>query len=181
MASGKTSKNSSALKQAPKTPTNKAAKPSAFNPAAFKENTFYTPYRASKDGPLLLGYKHKLVPIADSVDVQTVIMTDDSMRPIFCKGDVLTIDNEAEYEPGYYMLIRVGHLLLVRRYIVRGDVMCYWPESSTEHEIVDDGMVDPRGVVTAVQRVDGTTETLDLDKLAFAEDEWPLPAPTAIA
>jgi hypothetical protein len=123
---------------------------------------------------LPLGYKYTLTPIAESVDVQTVVMKDDSMYPVFCKGDVLTIDCEIDYEPGYYMLIRVGHLLLIRRYIVRGEDMCYWPESSTEHEIVDDGMVDPWGVVTAVQRVDGTTETFDLRKHAFAEDEWPL-------
>jgi hypothetical protein len=173
MAVRKTSKNSSALKQTPKTPKNKAAKPSAFNPADFKEKTLvFAPYRASNDGPLPLGYTNKLVPIAESVDVQTVIMKDDSMRPIFRKGDILTIDCEGECDrPGHYLLIRVGHLLLVRRFIVRGEKICYWPESPSEHEIVDDGMVDPWGVVTAVQRVDGTTETLDLDKLAFAEDE----------
>jgi hypothetical protein len=141
----------------------------------FKPSTTYPPYRASNDAALPLGYKHELVPIAESVNVKTVVMMDDSMDPIFRKGDVLTIDCEVDFEPGHYMLIRVGHLLLIRRLIVRGDRMCYWPVSLTAHEIVDDGMVDPWGVVTAVSRVDGTTETFDLSRLEFAEDEWILP------
>jgi hypothetical protein len=143
----------------------------------FKQSTIYPTYRASNDTPLPLGYKHKLVPIAESVDVQTVVMKDNSMRPTFCKGDVLTIDCNRDSEmPGHYQLIRVGHLHLVRRFIVRGEEICYWADSGTEQEIVDDGMVDSLGVVIAVRRADGTTETLDLDKLAFADDEWPLPA-----
>jgi hypothetical protein len=144
--------------------------------SAFKQSSHYPPYRASKNAPLPLGYHHKLEPIAESVHVSTVVMQDDSMDPIFCKGDVLTIDCEFDYEPGHYMLIRVGHLFLVRRYIVRGEAMCYWPEAFGEHEIVDDGEVDPWGVVTAIKRVDGTTETFDPSKHAFSDDEWPLPA-----
>jgi hypothetical protein len=142
-------------------------------------NPLYLPYHAHKDAFEPLGFKEKteIVPIAESVHVQTVVMTDDSMSPVFRKGDVLTIDYENECDQsGHYMLIAVGPLLLIRRFIVREPMdFCYWPESSSEHEIVDDGMVNALGVVTEVKRADGTTEVPDLKKMAFADRAWVKP------
>jgi hypothetical protein len=99
-----------------------------------------------------------------SVHPQTVIMQDDSMAPTFEKGDVLTIDSDVFEEPGDYMLIQFGHLLLIRRYTDRGDKnhFDFIPENPAYPAILDDGSPDPWGVVSSVRHIDGTTQTFDL-------------------
>ena len=97
-----------------------------------------------------------------SIHPQTVIMQDDSMSPIFVKGDVLTINSDVFEEPGDYMLVRFGHLLLIRRYTDRGDNTDFIPENPAYPEILDDRSADPWGVVSEVRHVDGTVETFDL-------------------
>jgi hypothetical protein len=117
-----------------------------------------------------------LIPTAEpkSVHPPTVIMQDDSMSPTFVKGDELTIDYEVDWNPGYFMLVRSGHMLLVRRLTDRGDNeshMDFMPDNPTYPSVLDDGSDDPWGVVTAVRRVDGTSETFDLAKLVKWADE----------
>jgi hypothetical protein len=99
-----------------------------------------------------------------SIHPQTVIMQDDSMSPIFVKGDVLTINYDVFEEPGDYMLVGFGHLLLIRRYTDRGDNdhFDFIPENPAYPLVLDDGTPDPWGVVSAVQHIDGTTQTFDL-------------------
>lgn len=99
-----------------------------------------------------------------SVSSRKVVMQDDSMYPIFFKGDELTVNEDICEEPGDYMLVRVGHLLAIRRYTDRGDNNHYdfLPENPVYPAILDDGSPDPWGVVSAVQHVDGTTQTFDL-------------------
>lgn len=100
-----------------------------------------------------------------SVHPQTVIMQDDSMAPTFLKGDVLTINYDVFEEPGDYMLVRFGHLLLVRLYADRGDNdhFDFIPENQAYPAILDDGTPDPWGVVSsAVRHVDETSQTFDL-------------------
>lgn len=117
---------------------------------------------------LPLGYVNVPQPIAKSVLISTITMQDDSMDPVFCKGDVLTISKDREIPtPGHYYLIMLGELLLVRRFIyTEAEDWLYMAESYCEKPIVD-GKVSIKhlGVVTAVHRVDGTSEVLDLDKL----------------
>jgi hypothetical protein len=99
-----------------------------------------------------------------SVNPETVIMQDDSMAPTFVKGDILTIDYEVFEEPGDYMLVRFGHLLLIRRYADRGDNdhFDFLPVNRAYPQVLDDGAPDPWGVVSAVRHIDGTTQTFDL-------------------
>ena len=99
-----------------------------------------------------------------SVNPQTVIMQDDSMAPTFVEGDVLTINHDVFEEPGDYMLVRFGHLLLIRRYTNRGDNdhFDFLPENPAYPIILDDGSPDPWGVVSGVHHVDGSIETFDL-------------------
>jgi hypothetical protein len=76
---------------------------------------------------------------------------------------VLTIDYDVFEEPGDYVLIRFGHLLLVRRYSDRGDdYIDFMPENPVYPSILDDIAADPWGVVSAVQHIDGTAQTFDL-------------------
>ena len=99
-----------------------------------------------------------------SVHAQTVIMQDDSMAPTFVKGDLLTIKNDVFEEPGDFVLIRIDHLFLIRRYTDRGDNdhFDFMPENWAYPAILDDGTPDPWGVVSAVQHIDGTIQTFDL-------------------
>lgn len=97
-----------------------------------------------------------------SVHLQTVIMQDDSMAPTFVKGDVLTIDQDVEWEPDDFMLVRFGHLFLIRRLDGRRGDIGFMPENPAYPAILDDGSADPWGVVSAVQHIDGTTQTFDL-------------------
>jgi SOS-response transcriptional repressor LexA len=99
-----------------------------------------------------------------SIRPQTVIMQDDSMAPTFRKGDVLTINSDVYEEPGDCMLVRSGDLFVIRRYIDRGDNdhFDFMPENPVYPAILDDGAPDPWGVVSAVQHIDGTTQTFDL-------------------
>jgi phage repressor protein C with HTH and peptisase S24 domain len=80
-------------------------------------------------------------------------MQDDSMAPTFEKGDVLTIDNDVFEEPGDCMVVRFGHLLLIRRYTDRGDKnhFDFIPENPAYPAILDDGSPDPLGVVSSVR------------------------------
>jgi hypothetical protein len=88
-------------------------------------------------------------------------MQDDSMAPTFVKGDVLTIDYDVEWEPDDFMLVRFGHLFLIRRLDgQRGDID-FMPENPAYPAILDDGSADPWGVVSAVHHIDGTTQTFD--------------------
>jgi SOS-response transcriptional repressor LexA len=107
-----------------------------------------------------------------SVHPQTVIMQDDSMAPTFLKGDVLTINYDVFEEPGDYMLVRFGHLLLIRRYADRGDNdhVDFMPENPAYPLILDDGAPDPWGVVSAVRHSDGNTQTFDLSKRRKIEE-----------
>ena len=110
-----------------------------------------------------------------SVNPQTVVMQDDSMAPMFAKGDVLTIDYDVFEESGDCVLIRFGHLLLVRRYSDRGDdYIDFMPENPAYPAILDDTAADPWGVVSAVQHIDRTAQTFDLStrKKISAFEMW---------
>jgi hypothetical protein len=97
-----------------------------------------------------------------SIHPQTVIMQDDSMSSIFVKGDVLTINYDVFEEPGDYMLVGFGHLLLIRRLDGQRGDFDFMPENPAYPVILDDGSPDPWGVVSAVQHIDGTTQIFDL-------------------
>jgi hypothetical protein len=97
-----------------------------------------------------------------SVHAQTVIMQDDSMAPTFVKGDVLTIDHDVSWEPDDFMLVRFGHLFLIRRLDCQRGDLDFMPENPAYPAILEDGSSDPWGVVSAVQHIDGTTQTFDL-------------------
>jgi hypothetical protein len=97
-----------------------------------------------------------------SVHPQTVIMQDNSMAPTFVKGDVLTIDYDVYWESGDYMLVRFGHLFLIRRLDEQSGDLDFMPENPAYPAILDDGSPDPWGVVSAVQHIDGTTQIFDL-------------------
>jgi SOS-response transcriptional repressor LexA len=107
-----------------------------------------------------------------SVNPQTVVMQDDSMTPTFEKGAVVIIDYDVIEEPGDCVLIRFGHLLLIRRYTDRGDNdhFDFIPENPAYPLVLDDGTPDPWGVVSAVQHVDGSIETFDLSTRRKAND-----------
>jgi SOS-response transcriptional repressor LexA len=68
-------------------------------------------------------------------------MQDDSMAPTFVKGDLLTIDYDTYEEPGDSVLVRIGRLFLIRRYMDRGDNdhIDFMPENRAYPAILDDG------------------------------------------
>jgi hypothetical protein len=77
---------------------------------------------------------------------------------------VLTINYDVFEEPGDYMLVGFGHLLLIRRYTDRvdNDHFDFIPENPAYPLVLDDGAPDPWGVVSSVRQIDGTTQTFDL-------------------
>jgi hypothetical protein len=109
----------------------------------------YDLYHTSKPGDLPLGYEWVPAKIAKPALISQVTMQDHSMSPIFWPGDELTIDTEKEVQSGYYLLIQLGKLLLVRRFIYRESEPDRYEGSLGERTIVDDkGIVKQWGVVT---------------------------------
>jgi SOS-response transcriptional repressor LexA len=125
-----------------------------------------------------------------SVYSRTVEMSDDSMAPIFLKGDLLTIDGDIGEEEGDYVLVRsygnetvfsirgnlfAHELHVIRRCTYVGDRANYVPENPAypemlEHETLAN--LECLGPVTSVQRVDGTTQTFDPSTRKKMES-WP--------
>jgi SOS-response transcriptional repressor LexA len=103
----------------------------------------------------------KLVPntpkIPTPVYPQTVIMQDDSMVPIFAKGDVLTINPDFMENPGDYVLVRTAigdELLAIRRFTTIGDRMNFVPENPDYSAMLEDvywANLECLGPVVAVQ------------------------------
>jgi hypothetical protein len=60
-------------------------------------------------------------------------------------SDVVTINYDVFEEPGDYMLVGFGHLLLIRRYTDRGDNdhFDFIPENPAYPLVLDDGAPDP--------------------------------------
>jgi hypothetical protein len=139
----------------------------------FKIKKAYSTADVDENSDLPLGYVNVPQPISKSVNVSTITMQDDSMFPVFSKGDILTIGKAREEPtPGYYYLIRLGGLLLIRRFIYTDNEDWLFLTPFGEIPIEDNRLtIDFLGVVTAVQRVDGAYEVLDLDKLKTYEVE----------
>lgn len=135
------------------------------------------PYHTSGDGALELGYEYVPKPIAQPALLSQVIMQDDSMAPVFREGDRLTIDTEKEFGSGYYVLIQLGELLLVRRFIYRKGKPFSYVAGIGDRPIVDDkDVVKHWGVVTAVEHLrnhhpNGKFEEFDLEKLGYFPDD----------
>lgn len=104
----------------------------------------------------------KLIPMPtitvepQSVYPQTVIMQDDSMAPIFSKGDLLTIDPDLIENIGDFVLVRASDgLYAIRRFTTKGNRMNFVPENPAYPEMLETDCWPPEslGPVVAVQRV----------------------------
>jgi Peptidase S24-like len=146
----------------------------ALAPLHIRKNA---PYRTSSDESLPLGYELVPQPIDKTALISQVTMQDHSMSPTFWAGDILTIDCDMEARSGCYLLIQLGGLLLVRRFIyTEGESDCYKASDGHRPIVDDEDIVKHWGVVTAVEHVSGRHpkgrfEEFDLDKLEMYGDD----------
>jgi SOS-response transcriptional repressor LexA len=139
--------------------------------------------KTSKNSALTLAPQTPKTPT--SVYAHTVIMSDDSMAPIFVKGDLVTINQDLSEEKGDYVLVRTTmeryELHVIRRYDGEplGDRSNYVPENPAYPEMLEDeewANLECLGPVTSVQHVDGTIETFDLSTRKRLEEYVPVEA-----